>query len=344
MRIAIHNSGDFGKRWISYCLQHEIDYKLVNCYDTNIISQLTDCDILMWHHNHLKYQDQIFAKQLLFSLQQAGKKVFPDFNTGWHFDDKIGQKYLFEALGLPMVNTYLFYSKEEADMWINNMVFPKVFKLRAGAGSNNVLLVGDRKKAQKLINKAFGKGFKMYDPVSNLKERWRLYKMGKKPFSSIIKGIIRFVYPPEYARMSANEKGYIYFQDYFPHNDSDTRVVVISDKAFAIKRLVRENDFRASGSGFIIYEKNEIDERCVALAFKANESIKSQCIAFDFIFDQKNNPLIVEISYCFTPDGYDLCPGYWTKNMIWHERLFNPYGWMISNLIKSERNVYAYAD
>jgi hypothetical protein len=71
----------------------------VDCYQSDIINQLSDCDALMFHHYHASSKDTLFAKQLLFALESAGKIVFPDFRTGWHFDDKVGQKYLFEAIG-----------------------------------------------------------------------------------------------------------------------------------------------------------------------------------------------------------------------------------------------------
>lgn len=38
--IAIHNSGDFAPRWIAYCEANNISYKLVNCFDNNIVKQL----------------------------------------------------------------------------------------------------------------------------------------------------------------------------------------------------------------------------------------------------------------------------------------------------------------
>ena len=72
------------------------------------MQQLVDCDALMWHHDQGNYKDVLFAKQLLFAVEQSGKKVFPDFKTNWYFDDKVGQKYLFESLGVPFVNTYIF--------------------------------------------------------------------------------------------------------------------------------------------------------------------------------------------------------------------------------------------
>ena len=100
--------------------------------------------------------------------------------------------------------------------------------------------------------------------------------------------------------------------------------------------LERKNDFQASGSGMIVYRKEEIDERCVKIAFEVNEKIKSQSIAFDFVFDAGLNPLILEISYGFVVEGYDPCEGYWDKDLTWQEGSFNPYGWMVDMMIKIE--------
>jgi glutathione synthase/RimK-type ligase-like ATP-grasp enzyme len=337
MKIGIHNNpSSFSDRWIEYCKKNNVRYKIVNCYDSDIINQLNDCDAFMWHFSHQNYKDALFAKQLLYSLQVAGKKVFPDFATCWHFDDKVGQKYLLEAIGAPLVPTYVFYTKNEALEWIKKTTFPKVFKLRGGAGSENVILVKNHSQAEKLVNQAFRKGFKVYRPYSNLKERWRKYKLGKTDIKDITKGLIRFVYPPEFSKMHPIEKGYVYFQDFIPNNTFDIRVIVIDNKAFAIKRLTRKNDFRASGSGMIVYRKEEIDERCVKIAFDVNEKIKSQSIAFDFVFDAEHNPLILEISYGFVAEGYDPCEGYWDKDLTWHEGSFNPYGWMVDMMIKIE--------
>lgn len=162
--IAIHNStSGFHPRWIKYCRENKIPFKLVNCYSNDIIDQLENCNGLLWHFHQNNPKDILCAKQLLFSLQQAGKKAFPDFNTMWHFDDKLGQKYLLEAIGAPLVPTYIFYNKADALKWIEETNFPKVFKLRGGAGSANVQLVQTKYQAVKLIKKAFGKGFKNYD-------------------------------------------------------------------------------------------------------------------------------------------------------------------------------------
>ncbi len=334
MKIAIHHSpGSFSDRWIEFCEQNKIPFKLVNCYKSDIIDQLQDCETLMWHYHHADYKDVLFAKQLLFSLEQAGKKVFPDFNTAWHFDDKVGQKYLLESIGAPLVPSYVFYTKQEAFEWINTTSFPKVFKLRGGAGSANVKLVKSKQAASKLTKKAFGKGFPQYNKWESLNERINKYIKKQVPFFEIIKGLMRLIIPTTFSKMHGREKGYVYFQNYIPYNDSDIRVIVVDEKAFAIKRMVRANDFRASGSGNIIYDRSHIDERCVRISFEINKKIKSQSIAYDFVFDGKNNPLIVEISYGYAVGPYDLCPGYWSSDLVWHAGKFNPQGWMVETLI-----------
>lgn len=334
--LAIHKSNSgFHPRWIEYCKQKNISYKIVDCYDNDIIEQLENCNALMWHFHQNNPKDILFAKLLLFSLQQSGKKVFPDFNTMWHFDDKLGQKYLLELIDAPFVPTYVFYEKTKALEWVKQTDFPKVFKLRGGAGSANVKLVENKTEAVKIINKAFGKGFKNYDAIGSVKERWRKYKLNKTNLWDVTKGIIRLGYEPEFSKLMSRERGYVYFQDFIPYNKFDIRIIVIDNKAFALKRMVRENDFRASGSGEFKYAREEFDERCIKIAFETSKKLKAQCLAYDFVFDEKNNPLIVEISYGFTPEGYDACPGYWDEEINWNEGKFNPYGWMVELVLNN---------
>lgn len=335
MKIAIHPSrNSFSERWIAYCERKGIPYKLVNAYDTDIVAQLADCDCFLWHHHHANYRDALFARQLLYSLQMAGKRVFPDFRTGWHFDDKVGQKYMFEALGLPLVPSYVFYDKSSALRWIARTDFPKVFKLRGGAGASNVRLVHTKSQARRLVRRSFGRGFVSYNRWEMFGDSCKKFLQRKGSFFNVCKSLIRLFVGTTFSKMHGTERGYAYFQDFIPNNDYDIRVVVTGNKAFAIKRNVRKGDFRASGSGDIEYDRTTIDERCVKLAFEANLLIQSQSAAFDFVFNDNVQPLIVEISYGYTAKGYDKCPGYWTDDMIWHQESFVPQEWIIDNLIK----------
>ncbi|MEB8344829.1 hypothetical protein OO010_02145 [Flavobacteriaceae bacterium KMM 6898] len=335
MKIAIHKSeGSFSDYWIDHCIQSKLPYKEVNCYDSDIIQQIEDCDVLLWHHNHGNYKDTLFAKQLLFSLEQSGKKVFPDFNTGWHFDDKVGQKYLLESIGAPLVPSYVFYDKKSALNWIRTTSFPKVFKLRGGAGSANVQLIKTRKEAKQIVNRAFGKGFSQFNGKRYFIEKFNRFRSGKEPLKKVFMAFGRMLISTEHAKIKGNEKGYAYFQDFIPNNDSDIRIVVIGNKAIAVKRMVRKNDFRASGSGNFNFDANLFNKETLKIAFKIAEGINSQCCAMDFIYDANNAPLIVEISYGFMSKSWAPCPGYWDGNLNFHNGEVLPEKWILQEAIK----------
>ena len=337
-KIAIHKrESSYSDHWIEYCVKHNIEFKIVDCYKNDIVDQLHDCDALMWHYNQLIPEDILFAKQLLYSVESTGRYVFPNFNTMWHFDDKIGQKYLLESINTSLVPSYVFYSKKEALDWVQISKFPKVFKLRVGASSHNVQLVRTKAEARHLVNQAFGSGFRPFSPLKHLKECVRLYKSGETKVLDLAKATIRLVYQSDYVKFSSNEKNYIYFQDFIPNNASDTRIVVVDNKAFGAKRLVRKNDFRASGSHTALYEKELIDKETLNIAFVVTQKLKLQCVAFDFVYDN-GKPLIVEISYGTSVEAYKPCPGYWDSNLNFHEGEFNFCGWMVDKVVSETNN------
>jgi len=334
MKLAIQKGNQgFHERWRAYCNTNNIRYKDVDCYADDIIEQLKDCDALMWHFWQTSGKDIIKAKRLLFALEHSRFVVFPNFRTAWHFDDKIAQKYLLEALGLPLVKSYNFIDKSEALDWANHTMFPKVFKLKGGAGSANVKLINSKSAAKLLIKKAFGNGFKQYDKVTAVKERYRKFKEGNDTLVGVLKSIYRVFNEPTYSKILGRIRGEVYFQDFVPDNDSDLRVIVIDGKAFAIKRLVRENDFRASGSGHILYDKKNFDENLIQLSFEYSKRLNMQSCAFDYVM-LDDVPKIVEISYGFAIEGYNDCVGYWDDSLTFHEVRFDATHWMVDSVVK----------
>ena len=338
MKIAIHHrKGSFSDRWIAYCQDKGIEYTLVNAYDSDIIQQVEGCDAFMWHFHQGDYRDMQMAKALIFSLEAKGVKCFPNSHTCWHFDNKVWEKYLLEAVGAPLVPSYVFYTEKDALEWAKKTTFPKVFKLKGGASAYNVMLARSRKEAEKLIRQSFGKGFLQYRWQNHLREQWRKYKEKKATLRELLRPFYYAVkrYPTVFSHYHQKEIGYAYFQDFIPDNSYDIRVCVVGKRAFALKRMTRKDDFRASGSGSIIYDKQQIDERCVQIAFEVNRKLHAQSIAFDFVFDENRNPLIIEISYGYAMKAYDLCEGYWSEDMQWYEGThFDFCGWMIDYLIK----------
>lgn len=332
--IAIHtDSGAFAAAWISLCEENNIPFKAVDCFSSNIIADLQGCRALMWHWEHHDYRAALFARQLIASAEEMGLHVFPSSSTCWHYDDKVGQKYLLEAVGAPVIPSHVFYDEKAGLSWLEETSFPVVWKLRGGAGSRNVKLVRTLTEARRIVRKSFRGGWRT--PRSHdLRERWGRFRRepGVGNFVNIGRGVVRAVRPHEKYRKQDAEKHYVYFQEFIPNNDHDIRVVVIGDRAFAIKRMVRDGDFRASGSGMIVHDPDQIPEETLRIAFEVTHSIDSQCCAFDFVqLDGKWQ--IIEISYAFSAAGYRNCPGYWNRKLQWQPGSFRPEQFMIEDVL-----------
>lgn len=340
MKIAIHHrKGSFSDRWINYCEEKQIDYEIVNAYASDIIQQIDGCDVFMWHFHQADYRDMQIAKALILSLEAKGLRCFPNSQTCWHFDNKVWEKYLLEAIDAPLVPSFVFYTQKDALAWASTAEFPKVFKLKGGAGASNVMLAHTQKEAVKLIKRCFDKGFEQYRWKDQLREEWQKYCKKEVSIRDVIRPLFYAMksYPTEYSHYHQKEIGYAYFQDFIPNNLGDTRVVVIGGKyAMAETRLVREGDFRASGSGKFVY--GNIDSRILEIAFTIADKLQMQSVAFDFIKDQ-NNPLIVEISFGFGTHGISHSGGYWTKDLRWHkDESLDFCGWILEDLINVNSN------
>lgn len=339
MQIAIHHRpGSFSEKWIEYCKNKELPYQLVNLFDSNIIEKLRWQKVshLLFHFGTGEYKTDLVLKSLTYLLQKEGIKCFPCYDEYWHYDDKIKQKYLFEKLEIPHVPMHIFYQKESALNWINQEAdYPFVFKLSKGAGSSNVILIRSKKQALKMAKSMFGKGvmpvrsilqdFETKVKKHNLKKDW-LKVLYRAPRTLMRNMRSNAFLPPE--------KGYFLVQEFCAHNDFDTRVAVIGKKIFAFRRLVRRNDFRASGSGLIDYNPEKIDRDMLRIALEGAQKIGGASLAFDFVYDKSGSPKILEVSYCYAAFAIPTAGGYWTENLEYHRHQLYPEEIIIESLIQ----------
>ncbi|MCA9547341.1 MAG: hypothetical protein KC613_23220 [Myxococcales bacterium] len=337
MRLGIHRGPGFSDRWIEWCEAQGVAWKPVDCYRSDIVAQLADCDGLMWHWHQTNPKDVLFARQLTAALEAGGKAVFPDVATSWHFDYKVAQKYLFEAIGAPSPPTQVFYDLASALRWIGEAEFPQVFKLRRGAGSVNVQLVRTRGEARRLAQQAFGRGFAVVNRLAEIRDNARKARRtgDLQPLLKAARSAARLVRPNTFERQDGRERGYLYLQAFAPDNDHDTRVVVVGDRAWALRRRVRPNDFRASGSGDALYDPDGIDRRMLRIALDVRAKLGAQCLSFDFVRGADGAPLIVEISYGFPIGAFlDNCPGHWDGALTFHADQENrPQHFMAADLV-----------
>ena len=335
-KLAIHSGEAWNSKWRNYCDVNNIEYLMVNCYDSNIVSILLENKVthLMWHFHHGIPRDILTARNILYSCEKIGIKVFPEFNISWHFDDKISQKYLLEALKAKMVPTHVYYSKEDALNAIKEFEFPLVAKLRRGAGSYNVKLIRNKGECISYINRMFGKG---YNPsprfLTDIKNKVQVSRK-KQDFKSRLKKVPNYLKRViEGRKMFPNEKGYVYFQKFIKNNDSDIRVAVVGDYIWAFKRYVRSGDFRASGSGMIEYNF-DLPIEVIKYLHELSLRIGGSSIAYDLVIEE-GQYLIVEISYGYSGDAIYDCKGYWNDKYEFVEEKLYPEHIILKNFIKS---------
>ena len=55
---------------------------------------------------------------------------------------------------------------------------------------------------------------------------------------------------------------------------------------------------------------------------------------------QSKSQLSFRVSYGYSAEGYDPCPGYWDEELQWREGKFDQEGWMVEALVKSLHEDY----
>ncbi|BCS54870.1 RimK family alpha-L-glutamate ligase [Geobacter sp. SVR] len=326
MRIGIHPDHmwgcSFSDKWSQLLKERGVEILELNLLSKNALEQAKECDGVMWRWFHIQDHKQS-ARVILHTIENhLDIPVFPSSRTSWHFDDKIAQYYLLQAIGAPQPEAWIFWNREEALKWVETAPYPVIFKLTSGAGSSNVLKVDHPIEARKLIQRMFCRGiFPMtmneYRPPLLPRTRREL----RERFSRVVDAA-GYAATGEYPRLREfwwkPEMGYAYFQEFLPDNTCDTRVTVIGNRAFAFRRMNRPGDFRASGSGNIDWNPAKIDPACLRIAFDVSAKAGFQTMAYDFLY-REGKPVICEISYTFVDSAVFNCPGQWDPELNWHE-------------------------
>ncbi|MFQ5590204.1 MAG: RimK family alpha-L-glutamate ligase [Phycisphaerae bacterium] len=337
-RVAIEKrSNEQNPRWMAACTELAVDGEMVDCYQTDVISKLRRFDGLIWHFSHSRATDLLMARHVIAAAERMGLAVFPNTDTCWHFDDKIAQKYVLEALGAPLVPSYVFYDMREALAWLETAPYPLVSKLRRGAGSFNVRLVNSYDEARRQCDEMFGEGSSPAPaPFADSRRRIGQMLVNPRVFWRRLTGLRSYLRENRAQRRELpTERGYVFFQQFIPGNTFDVRVTVVGGRAWGFTRGVRPGDFRASGSGRISYDRGRIPEACVRIGFAVATALRSQSTAFDFVLGPSGEPMIVEISYGYEARAVFNAPGHWTPDLVWHEGHMWPQTAIMTDLVKA---------
>jgi hypothetical protein len=313
-RIAIHpdnqllTSGrrqSFSTAWSELLRESDHTVVPVDAFQPHFVESLDGCDGFMWWFAHLA-RPRNLGKRLLPAVEHGLRiPVFPNWRTIWHFDDKIAQKYLLEAARIPVPETHVFWSQQEAHDFAARARYPWVIKLASGITSENVALLRSAGDAHHWITRLFRHG------------AVTLHREGAIAPPRVMAR--RLVNAAQVAMTGAPfptgvrtdlQKGYLLVQEFLEGNAFDTRITVIGNRAFAFRRFNRPNDFRASGSGRLDWNPASIPQDGVALAFRVARTLGTQSVAVD-VLRRGSQPVINEISYYYEGWAVAACPGHW---------------------------------
>ncbi len=303
----------FSARWLELAAERGIDVVTVDVDAPDLFDRLRGCDGFMWRFGFDPLSLQ-FAKRLLAAVEHGmGLPVFPSQASSWHFEDKIAQRYLLDAAGLPTPRTWVWWNANDARAFVDRAVYPLVAKLSSGIQSNNVLLLRDRRDALALIERMFGGGLVSMAPPGR----------AQRLFGPRLPGLKLLLGRPLPRNV---QHGYLYLQEFLPDNAFDTRITVIGRRAYGFRRHNRPGDFRASGSGRIDWDRDAIDEATVRLAFRVAQALGTQSVAIDGL-RRGDERVVGEISYTYASWALRDCPGHWTLDgddwqrgaLTWHE-------------------------
>jgi len=293
---------------------HEVCW--VDVHRADILEQVRGCQGFMWRWAHFGGMARIARRLLPVLESELGLCVYPDQKTCWHYEDKIAQSYLLESLAVPIPKTWVFHQRQLAIDWSKQATYPLVIKLATGAGSSNVQLVSTEGEAREWIEVMFGQWNTSLDPdaeqlsiARRMTAATQLLATGRAPSP------LRADHEPQ--------RGYVLFQEFLPGNAFDTRVTVIGRRAFGFRRLNREGDFRASGSGRLDYDRDGVDLGAVRLAYETAAALAAQSLAIDGL-KRGEDWVVGEVSYAYVSEVIHDCPGHWeldgspeTGDLLW---------------------------
>ena len=68
------------------------------------------------------------------------------------------------------------------------------------------------------------------------------------------------------------------------------------------------------------------------IAFQISNKLKFKSMAYDFIYDERKKPVVVEMSYCYG-DYPEFSTGFWDENLQWHDGEYIPQYFELVDLL-----------
>lgn len=259
----------------------------------------------------LFYKD--FIEDIILRLSLDGAILLPRFECFRAHHNKVFMELLrthMKGDDFQTVHSSVCYSYEILKKTVSDEIsYPAVVKTAAGAGSIGVALANDETELGKIVSR-MGK-VSYTNMIFSAKRKVRVI------LGTIKRKVLKIYIPPKVAK---REKTVI--QSFIPNLQCDYKVLVFGEKFYILRRKVRENDFRASGSGKLEFPEymTKKEYQVLDLAKKAYEELDNPLLSIDIAHDGEKCHMIEFQCLNFGPYTLQYSSCYYQYiNGSWHE-------------------------
>lgn len=246
----------------------KIEYASFSCVLEKDLSVYEQIIYTSSEDNGLVYKGWI--EDVVSHLEHMGLPIYPKYEILRSHHNKVFMELTGMRL-LAKLNVILPFKGFSVSSELEGKIdFPRVLKTASGAKSSGVRIVKSQKELERLTRQRPFGSFKQIK--SYLKEYGRRFKHHG------------------YIREKVLFDKYI-LQDFVPNLSHDYKVLVYGHRVYVMKRFVRPDDFRASGSGNFVF-LTEVSNDLLDVSLSICKELGLKMVSLDIVFDNDKYHLI----------------------------------------------------
>lgn len=277
--------------------KHNIDVRYVAFSDVDFSEDWEGKIVLYTSSEDNEYRYKSYIEDIVYGLELKGAIVIPRYSHLKANNNKVFMEILRASLLIDVCDnrSRMFGTLEEGKKAINKkeVQFPVVFKQAEGACSSGVGKADNPKELEALIKSMCA----TKDIAFDTRDYLRAYRH---------KGYIR----------ESKYRHKFILQPMIKGLKNDWKLLIFGNKIFNLKRHVRKNDFRASGShnDYKIGADSGLTSEMMDFAYDIYNRLNVPMLSFDLAYDGNQCYMIEFQSLYFGSSTFLLCKDYYCKD------------------------------
>jgi glutathione synthase/RimK-type ligase-like ATP-grasp enzyme len=234
----------------------QVDFRNLKNFQNKIILYSSSEDYNLLYKNYIE--------DIVYGLELEKLKVVPSYKYLKSHHNKVFMEILrdiFSYNSIKNIESKHFGTYEEITETIKSLNYPLILKSSFGSTSKGVTLIKNKSDA---INK-----------IKKISSSFN--------FLNFFRDQIRFIKHKGYQRDSLNRNKFI-VQNFIKGLDGDYKVLIFGDKYYVLKRGIKKNDYRASGSGIKSFS-HSIPDGILDFSKSFFDILQSPFASLDICFD-----------------------------------------------------------